>query len=325
MTSSLTETTLTDRYIAAAMQSLPEQQRTEVSRELRAAIMDAIDARLAQGQDHASAEASALTELGDPERLAASFSDRKLFLIGPDVFLTYWRILKQLLLFLVPPLAGLVFLGNLSEGELSLGEAIGIVVTIAVHVAFWTTLAFALAERYAVDKVRNMRAWSLDKLPDMSPRPISNSDVVGGIASSIGTIALMVIQTRRSFATNEGEDVQVLNPDLWSFWLPAIIVVLLCFIALEFVKFRVGHWTLTIAVANLILNAALGIPIVWLALNDRLINPELYVAVNWPEGAGSNGPLAVSIAVSVGLICLWDIVEGLYNALRNAGRLQAIG
>ena len=38
-------TTLTDRYIAATLRSVPEKSRGDLERELRASIGDAIDAR----------------------------------------------------------------------------------------------------------------------------------------------------------------------------------------------------------------------------------------------------------------------------------------
>lgn len=330
MTSRPTDLTLTERYIAVAVQSLPEQQRADVSRELRAAIMDAMDARLAQGRgqahDTASAEAAVLTEMGDPERLAASYTDRKLYLIGPDVFLTYWRVLKQLLIIIVPILTGLVFLAHLADGNSGLsaiGEAAGSVITIALHIVFWTTLVFVIIDRYDPDEVRRMRTWSLDKLPDTAPRQISLGDILSGIALSIVAIALIVLQTRRSFVTDNGEHVPVLNPDLWSFWLPAIIVVLLIGIVLEIAKYRSGHWTMPLAISNLLVNAALAVPLVWLAFSERLINPEVFTVLDWPEGAGSDGVLAITVAVSVLAICIWDAVEGLYHALRNSGRHQS--
>ena len=64
--------TLTDRYVAATLRSIPVDKRDDIDRELRASITDAVDARVESGSDPAEAEERVLTELGDPARLAAA-------------------------------------------------------------------------------------------------------------------------------------------------------------------------------------------------------------------------------------------------------------
>ena len=96
--------TLTTRYIDAVTRSVPERQRDDVARELAAAIADQIDARLVAGEAPGDAERIVLTELGDPERLAAGYADRPLHLIGPRYYLE-WKRLLVLLLWIVPACA----------------------------------------------------------------------------------------------------------------------------------------------------------------------------------------------------------------------------
>ena len=93
----MTTTTLTDRYVETILRNLPPHQRTDVEQELRASIADAVDDRLAAGTDPAEAETAVIAELGDPERLAAGYADRPLYLIGPALFLDYRRVLTALL------------------------------------------------------------------------------------------------------------------------------------------------------------------------------------------------------------------------------------
>src|SRR5690606_4735895 len=89
--------TLTDRYVAATLRSIPANSREDIERELRASIGDAIDAKVEAGSEPEAAEAAVLTDLGDPDRLAAGLTDRPLSLIGPELFLTWWRLLRVLL------------------------------------------------------------------------------------------------------------------------------------------------------------------------------------------------------------------------------------
>ena len=69
-------TTLTDRYVAAVMRQVPDRQRADIERELRAAIGDDTDARTERGATAQDAEYAALRELGDPARLAARYAHR---------------------------------------------------------------------------------------------------------------------------------------------------------------------------------------------------------------------------------------------------------
>ena len=106
-------TNLTDRYVAAAMRTVPEQQRADLAAELRASIDDQIDARVEQGEERDAAERSVLTELGDPDVLAAGYTGRRLYLIGPKLYLVWWRLLKLLLSIVLPFAVAAVALGVL--------------------------------------------------------------------------------------------------------------------------------------------------------------------------------------------------------------------
>ena len=116
-------TTLTDRYVWAVLRAVPEAQRAELERELRALVADTIDARLAAGTPAAEAERAALIELGDPERLAARYTDQNLYLIGPRLYLE-WRRVLFMLLPVVPPIVGMVVLAAQLGRTFSLASAI---------------------------------------------------------------------------------------------------------------------------------------------------------------------------------------------------------
>src|SRR5262245_25080335 len=142
--------TLTDRYVDAVLRRLPPHQRGDVERELRASIADAVDDRAESGTTPAEAETAVLTELGDPYRLAAGSADRRLYLIGPALFVDHRRVLTALLAAVVPIVTVVVGLvkafDNSGPVDAVLG-ALGTGVTTALHIAFWTTLAFAVLER----------------------------------------------------------------------------------------------------------------------------------------------------------------------------------
>ena len=64
----------TEQYLAAALRGIPEKKRADVERELRSSIADAVEDRVANGEDRDAAEKAVLEGLGDPARLAAGMT-----------------------------------------------------------------------------------------------------------------------------------------------------------------------------------------------------------------------------------------------------------
>src|SRR4051812_19221227 len=89
-------TSLVDRYVYTALRRVPEQQRADIDRELRASIEDAIEARVDAGETAELATESALLELGDPDRLADRYADRPNYLLGPKLFPVWRKLLVTL-------------------------------------------------------------------------------------------------------------------------------------------------------------------------------------------------------------------------------------
>ena len=83
-------TTLTDRYLAATLRSVPGSSaatRSPPSCAPRSRTWSRTGS--AAAQDAAAAEREVLTELGDPDKLAARYADRRLQLIGPTYYLVW--------------------------------------------------------------------------------------------------------------------------------------------------------------------------------------------------------------------------------------------
>ena len=100
-------TTLTDRYVWAVLRAVPQGKRADLEPEIRALVADAVDAHAGHASPDA-AERAALVELGDPDALAAQYTDTTRFLIGPRLY-PEWERLLLLLLPIVVPIAGIAF------------------------------------------------------------------------------------------------------------------------------------------------------------------------------------------------------------------------
>lgn len=324
---------LTERYLAAALRGIPQAKRADVERELRSSIGDAIDDRVGAGESHESAERSVLEGLGDPARLATGMTGKPAYLIGPELFPAY-RQLLTLLLAIVVPIAGIaVGVVEIATGG-TIGNAIveggGTALQVAVHLAFWVTLIFALVERYDVARDSapttgdlGLGKWSVDRLPELPSTRISISDTAGEVISSVLGIVFLLIARGLTWTDSQtGQQISILAPQLTDFWLPFLVVVLLIQIGFRIVLYMLGRWTLAMAVANTVIGLAFAFPAVYLAINGLLVNPAFATAVGYPPLAEGDGPVMVVIAIGIVLVTAWEIVDGFRQA-RRAQRLDA--
>ncbi|MGI5522056.1 permease prefix domain 1-containing protein [Micromonospora sp. CA-259024] len=311
--------TLTDRYLAATLRSVPVQRRDEIATELRASIEDMIEDRTGGGQDTTTAEREVLTELGNPDRLAARYADRRLQLIGPTYYLVWLRLLKLLLSFIPAIVGTVVTIVEAAEGKGfgAIGPGLVAAMQVAVQIAFWLTLTFALIERS--QPTVDLPDWTVDQLPDAPVRRgIPLADTIASVVMLVLTIGYLPFQHYQSWVhATDGENIPILDPDLWSFWLPALIVVLVASVIFEVVKYRIGRWTWTLFGIKALLNVAFAVPLVWLALSDRLFNPVLAERLSWLAEADNRNALGAAIALGAAVVMVWDLIDTAVKTRRQ--------
>ncbi|MFI6780469.1 permease prefix domain 1-containing protein [Micromonospora sp. NPDC050276] len=311
--------TLTDRYLAATLRSVPTQRRDEIATELRASIEDMIDDRTGGGADPTVAEREVLTELGNPDELAARYADRRLQLIGPTYYLVWLRLLKLLLSF-IPALVGTIVTvveAAGGKGFGAIGPGVVAALHVAVHIGFWLTLTFAIIER--AQPTAELPGWTVDQLPDAPVhRGIPLADTIASVVMLVVTIAYLPVQHFQSWVHgSDGDNIPILDAALWSFWLPALIVVLVASVIFEIVKYRIGRWTWTLFGIKALLNLAFSVPLVWLALSDRLLNPALAERLTWLADADNRDVLGAVIAVSAAVVVVWDLIDTAIKTRRQ--------
>lgn len=312
---------LVDRYVHAATRSLPEDQRDDVADELRASIADRVESlRLEQpGLDEEEAERTAVAELGDPDRLAAEYAGRPLYVVGPGLYPAWTRTLRTLLLVVLPIVVAVDVIAGVALEEKGFGDLVGSAVVtllqVGVHIAFWTTLVFFIMERTLTPEQATESTggpWTPDKLPDLPRDRTSLNELIAGTVFAVLIGAALVAQHVLSPVRENGERIPVLDPDLWSFWLPLILALLVVEIGFQVVVHRVG-WTTQLAVANVVLGTLSSAPWVFLAATDRLFNPAAVTALQREVDVdpGMAGKVVIATAV---LIWLWDSVDGFRRA-----------
>ncbi|MGR6318563.1 permease prefix domain 1-containing protein [Micromonospora soli] len=311
---------LTDRYLAATLRAVPEPRRAEIATELRASIEDMIDDRTGAGQDADTAEREVLTELGNPDQLAAGYTDRRLQLIGPRYFLVWWRLLRMLLTF-VPAIVG-VTTGVIKatvggEPGAAIGAGVAAALQTAVQTAFWITLLFAVAER--LDGSLKLPEWTVDQLPEAPrERQVTLVDSCASMAFLVVAIAFLPWQHFQPWMSGDGSRLPMIDPALWSFWLPALIVVLVASMGLEVAKYRAGRWTWPLVAGNALLDLAFAVPVAWLLLTDRLLNPALVDRFGWLREGGAQDAARLAVAVTAALV-VWDVIDSAVKTRRQAG------
>ena len=309
--------TLTDRYVWGVMRAVPTAQRRDLEPEIRALVGDAVEAREAAGEAAGAAERSALEELGDPELLAARYTDRTLALIGPRYYPDWRRLLSLLLPIVVPitilAVGGAGYLAGQSAPDL-VGSAISVGFSVAVQLAFWITLVFALLERSG--RPSPMRdEWTPDELPEL-PSGRTESPVglgVAAVAIVIGAL-LLAWQQVGSPVVIEGVGYPLFNPDLWSFWMPYFLVLLGVELAAILWRWRAGGWTWPLAILNLLTNVAFVVPALWLLTSGQLFDPGLVAAMTDLGAAPAFDVLGRILPVIIVIAVGWDAIDGFRQA-----------
>jgi len=316
--------TLTDRYIWAVQRSLPEAQRADIDRELRATIADTIDGRRENGADETTAERETIIELGNPYRLASGYADRPLYLIGPAVFPDYIQLLKLLYTLVLPIVFAAILLAQLLGKPESIGgaigTAIGVIISVAVHFGFWTTLVFALIDRSPQYKPQ---AWNPDTLPAIPVRgTIRLSDLIASAAWFAFLIGgLIWAQYISLFRNDAGEVIPVFDPALgaWVFYYLTLAVVELVF---RILLYRVRAWNYGLAVVNLVRDLAFVIPTLWLLLSGQLMNPQFIDRANIAPLFESDGVVTIVSVIVILVAATGSVIDGFVKASR-AGRAPA--
>ncbi|WP_052489130.1 permease prefix domain 1-containing protein [Streptomyces sp. 150FB] len=275
--------TLTDRYLTAVTRRVPDKQRRDIERELRAAIGDSTDARVEGGQSPEEAEYAALSELGNPARLASRYATRPLALIGPDLYPDCVRALRGLAMTVLPLVYVVLALVQYASGA-NVAEAVfsplGSTMTVAMYLAVGVIVLFSVVDRAVASRPGSSAdsgGWTPDLLPRPEVRrPAGWSDVASVGVKAAFVIALLVVERWVSPVTDTaGSPVPVIDPALWHGWIPYFMAVIVLAVVLQVVNVRLRRWSRGTAVIGTVLTLAGSLPLAWLAWQARVINPAI--------------------------------------------------
>lgn len=187
---------LIERYVYDVARRLPEKDREDVKKELRANIYD----MLPEGASD-DAVKKVLYELGSPASLAEKYRTHPRYLISPAYFDEYVRALKWIL-----PLVGvLVMLIGFAIGAFDaakestasipyvfsgiISKGISMGVSAAFQALVWTTIGFAIAEHSGEKKPKlGEHGWRIEDLPE-----VQNAKAAIPLSEGIAELVLSVL------------------------------------------------------------------------------------------------------------------------------------
>ena len=318
---------LINRYIAEVGRHLPEKDRSDIEAEIRSMIEDMLEER---GHMPASADESAIVEalerLGDPKLLAYKYAPPKRYLIGPDWYEGYIKVLQRVLFTALPVFAIVTFVLTLTRDPLdlvnALGEAAGGAFGVGIQILFWVTLVFVLLERSGEKPdglpALGSRAWTATQLPELPrKRQISIAESVMNIVTYLFVMIWIVLPVAMDWLQTESNSVPFLHPNLWNFWLPAFFVLMGLTLIHEVFQLKIGNWTPALTITNVILGLISIIYIAALVLTQDVVNPaflDMLAASGTPElREVVTWTIDISAAIIAG-IYVWDMIHSIRMA-----------
>jgi hypothetical protein len=319
---------LMNRYIAEVGRHLPEKDRSDIEAEIRSMIEDTLEERWERGHTPTSADdeviAETLERLGDPKLLAYKYTPPKRYLIGPDWYEGYLKVLQRVLFMALPVFAVATFIVTLTQDPLdfinAIGEAVGGAFSVGIQILFWVTLVFVLLERSdeKPDDLpkSNSRTWTIARLPKMPrTRQISVVETVINIAVLLFLLIWIALPFALDRLQGHPLTVPILHPNLWNFWLPVFFIIMALTLVHEVFKLKIGNWTPALTAANVILGLVSIVYIAALVTSQDVINPEFLASLDNTTGSAElretvRWSIGISAAVVAG-IYVWSMIDSI--------------
>jgi hypothetical protein len=318
------EMSLIDRYVAEVGRHLPEKDRADIEAEIRSMIEDTLEER-----DHNAKSADdkviveMLEQFGDPKLLASQYAPPRRYLIGPEWYEVYVKVLQRVLYTAIPVYLAVMMVLALTQNPLDFGnaveKAVGGAFDVGLQILFWVTLAFVFVERSGEqpEELRKpgSQPWTVAQLPELpGKRQISVAEALMNIA----TLLFVMIWIALPIFQGEGASVPFLHPNLWNFWLPAFFVLTGLSVVHEIFQLKIGYWTPALTVTNVILGILSIVYIAALITTQEVINPAFLAMLDSSLETARLREVAIwSVDISAAIIAgiyVWDILHSIRMA-----------
>ena len=329
---------LIERYVYAVGKRLPRKQRADIEKELTSLIMDELDARTGGGEPSKEDITVVLKEMGPPGEVAARYTDKGRYLIGPALYPTYIMIAgimsgAVLLALTISMLVG--FLSTQPDAGhalLQVGLLIPRFIMAAVSGLGFLTIVFALIERFMPEtKIKSLKendVWEPDQLPQV-PAKYDETKPWEEVLGIVLTVAAILIFNAFPEVIGiyylDGQSLRlVLSPDALAYYLPFWNAVWGLSIGKSGLLLYRGRWELGTRIYDIVLSLLNIAVLAVMIAGPRLLNDGAISMIR--AAAGENIPDLMRSALVLGLfaaIVVTAVQTGIkvYRLIRD--RVQA--
>ncbi|MCD6344419.1 MAG: hypothetical protein J7M17_02270 [Anaerolineae bacterium] len=262
---------LVNRYVHEIGRRLPKKQRADIEDELRSLLIDALEGQITTGATPTEDDVVAvLREFGSPADVAAQYASRPRYLIGPELYDVYRRVIG---IVLGATAVGLIvsFAISLIQVEAGiieilqrLGEAILQYIPSATSAIGFTTIIFAILERTLppseLESLRDKETWDPRDLP-----PVEDAARIKPVGIIVGTcfiilalVLLNLFPEKLGIAYIQGQDagwhiVPLLSAEALIAYLPLWNISWILMLGLNVLLLRQDRWRLGTRIFDLAL------------------------------------------------------------------------
>lgn len=326
---------LIDVYIHEVTKRLPVKSRDDIALELKSTIEDMLP------DDYSEEDIKhVLKQLGNPAMLASKYSEKPMYLIGPRYFDVYVTLLKMIVpIVAIVSIISLIaeyVIGYKDEAILNvfieiLGMGIWRLIEGSIQVFFWCTLTFAIIERVDHQKDHtprtiNMKSWTPDDLKNVPYIPKENAikkfEVFGSFVWTAVWVTVYFYADRLIGVYDNNDEglifvMPALNQDVLNSFTFFILVIVVFELALALYKLVVKHWTMKLAVLNVVYELIATVVLIFIVTNAKLLNPQFvtYMSDVFTVTEGKfKGGFVVGILVIFVVFAIWNSIDGFRKA-----------
>ena len=255
---------LIDRYMNAVAQALPESRRDEITRELRANILDKLEAIAEeQGREPTDTEVSAvLVQLGHPQKVAGSFLTGQQ-LVSAELFPLYKRALHYglILVFILALIQFGVHL--LNSGHLAISNFFYEIVNKALIMFASVTGVFYLLSNPVGGKpyFDPYQCWSPEKLPPVT----CGWQRIGACEQSVDFATdlffLLLLNYALWIPSGQLANLTIAFAEPVQQWIPLLSAVVIVSLIFSIWKLIYRYWTTPTLIIEAIINFGIAIPL----------------------------------------------------------------
>jgi hypothetical protein len=250
---------LIDRYIYAVGQALPESRRDEITRELRANILDKLEAIAEEhGREPSAAEVAAvLKALGHPQKVAGSFSATQQ-LVSAELFPVYKRALHYglILVFILALIQFGVHL--LNSGNLAVSNFLYEIVQKGLIMFASVTGVFYLLSNPAGGKpyFDPYKCWAPEKLPPVTRSWQRISPCEQSVNFTGDLFALLLLNYALWMPSSQLAGLIIAFAEPVQQWIPILSAIIVVSLILGLWKLIYQYWTAATLVLQAVINFA---------------------------------------------------------------------